>query len=295
MSDDAPPTEYKGLRGTLAIGKEVADLATKVLALVTVTVYLAGYLVSAGRLAEYGVPVTQLLDAQYLIAGLIPALLLWITFIVCYSAYRYVPLTDDSKTLSRVGYFVLILFVVLLIEELLASFSDVAVLRVNSAFDRYVIGPARAILGQATLWYLIGGARTGLFSRLAIFLKGRKGGAGDVYQHVLFLFVLSLVMIYGSYRAGIRLYAEIPQAYGGGSQLLVRLYVDRAKVPAKLLVATPGAETAGLVETVPLQLVFQTSNAFIVRTSGDRQTDAWILDARAVYAIRSTTTESKAP
>ena len=78
-------------------------MLSKAVPLVAGTIYLVGYFVIARYLADYGVPVTQLVSAQYLIAGMPPGVLLWFTLAVGYSAYRYAPKGEGRAQVGSYG------------------------------------------------------------------------------------------------------------------------------------------------------------------------------------------------
>jgi len=80
-----------------------ADRITKGFAVFAGTVYVAGYITIATRLALYGVPTTtRLIDAQYITAGFLPALLIWLTISIVISGYHYNPRrTDDGLPTRR--------------------------------------------------------------------------------------------------------------------------------------------------------------------------------------------------
>jgi hypothetical protein len=80
-------------------------------------------------------------------------------------------------------------------------------------------------------------------------------------------------------------YEELPQAYGGGKPLTVRLYVDGEQVQAELLEVNADPDQNAPVRTVPLNLVFGTSQEYVVVPIADEDERAWALNAGAVYAV----------
>ena len=81
---DAPSKKER-----LSFAKDLTDLLSQIVPLVAGTIHMAGYFITAGDLAEYGVAVTKLVDAQYFIAGMAPAALFLLTLAVICSAMRY--------------------------------------------------------------------------------------------------------------------------------------------------------------------------------------------------------------
>jgi hypothetical protein len=262
---------------------------SKAVPLVAGTIYLAGYLVTAERLADYGVSVTQLVNAQYFIAGVAPGALFWLTVLVGWSAYRRGARHANREAQYRVGVVVLALFFVLFLLELadvaLRRFADRRVLGPQSWLDVYVGTLLRITLAQAGFWYLIHGLRTRFFLELAYSLRHGRHDSG-VAQATLLVVLMAGAMMYRSYRESVGVYAAIPQAYGGARPLRVRLYVERSGVPAELLATGAGAgEPSALAYTRPVDLVFQTSDAFIVDPLHDGGRRAWTVYARAVRAV----------
>jgi hypothetical protein len=104
---------------------------------------------------------------------------------------------------------------------------------------------------------------------------------------LIYLLVMAAVMIYGSYKAMAQVYSAIPQAYGGARSLRVQLYVEREKIPLELLATNSGGEKTAMVYTVPVEMVFRASDAFIVSTVSNGARRVWTLDARIVHAVLS--------
>jgi hypothetical protein len=284
------PDAWGGAPAPLAVARELAEVLSKAVPLVAGTVYLAGYLVTAERLADYGVSVTQLVNAQYFIAGVAPGALFWLTVLVGRSAYRRGALRADRGAQGRVGLVVLALFGVLFVLDVagvtIARFTGRRVLGPQSWFDVYVGTLLRVALAQAGLWYLIHGLRTRLFLELGRSLRHGRHDSG-VAQATLFVIFLAAAMMYRSYRESVGVYAAIPQAYGGARPLRARLYVERSGVPAELLAGGAGdaGERSARAYTLPVDLVFQTSDAFIVDPLHDGGRRGWTVYARAVHAV----------
>ncbi|HYR91049.1 MAG TPA: hypothetical protein VE422_43735 [Terriglobia bacterium] len=284
----------------LALAKDLTDLLSKTVPLIAGTIYLAGYFITAGRLAEYGVAVTRFVDAQYFIAGVAPAALLLLTLAVICSAMRYRGKSDRLRTFNRMALVFTVLagvgVITAVVNAVLNRFWKLDFLAAESWFDLYVAMSFRAALGQVALWVLIAGLRSGLFTKLWKEFRTRDGVVEATQMVSVFLLILGVtagLMVYGTYGAIARFYTKIPQSFGGGKVLRVQLYVEREKTPAALL-ANSDVEKPGLVYTVPVSLVFQTADSFIV-DAGDGAGRVWILDARIVHAVVSSAKDLTIP
>jgi hypothetical protein len=261
---------------------------SKLVPLVAGTVYLVGYIVTARRLADYGVSVTQLLNAQYFTAGMAPGLLIWLTVIVSYSAFTNDPNANTTRAQNIVAWIILILFTAMIAFP----FLDRAVnwgwgFRISDRWrglDSYLFSPLQAVLGLCSLWYVITGIKTRLFARMATYQRERTRDGADAYQAPIMFVIIAIVSLSVTFWQTLRIYDAIPQAYGGGKPMNVRLYVERDKAPSQLIAAEPTNGDKLLVYSVPLKLIFQTSDSLIVAsTDGSRQ--VWIVDAHAVHAV----------
>jgi len=76
---------------SFALVRGFVENFAKGLTIYTGSVYLIGFLITAARLAQYGVASIKLIDAQYIAAGIMPGLFLWITVLVVVSASHYDP------------------------------------------------------------------------------------------------------------------------------------------------------------------------------------------------------------
>ena len=65
--------------GRWAVAKDLTDVLSKAVPLAAGMTYLIGYFVIALQFAEYKVPVTQLVNAKYFVAGLLSSMLFWLT------------------------------------------------------------------------------------------------------------------------------------------------------------------------------------------------------------------------
>ena len=89
--------------GVVAFVSAIADLLAryaKISAAVVGLVYGIGFLVTASRMAEYDIPVSTLISAQYLMAGLFPSAMLCLTAFVAFWGFRYRN-TDGLGPLGR--------------------------------------------------------------------------------------------------------------------------------------------------------------------------------------------------
>ena len=141
--------------------------------------------------------------------------------------------------------------------------------------------------GELALWLLIVGFGKGmLFSGIRVgispnelsHLVFRLGNAG-------FLLYFAFLLVLLAFGSGPDFFEELPQAYGGGKPLTVRLYVDSGKVPGELLDVGADADQDALAWTIPLDLIFGTSEEYVVDPMGDDKQRAWVLKADVVYAV----------
>jgi hypothetical protein len=286
-----PPSIGEKRPSRLAVAKDLTDLLAKAVPLIAGTIYLAGYFVTAGRLADYGVSVTQLVDAQYFIAGLAPGVLFWLTLVVVYSAFRYKPQGNVGQMQNLIGCLLLALFVIGALIEVaggvLDRYLNLRIFGMESWFDLYAMTLFRAALGQMALWFVITGLRTGFFARMIREYRARELDTSDVVMLVICVLIIAGGMVYSSYGAVVGWYTAIPQAYGGGRPLIIQLYVEREKTPTELLAVSAGTEEGALTYTVPVELIFKASTTFIVDPVDDATQRVWSLDARTVYAVLS--------
>ena len=273
-----------------------------------------GYIVVASRLARFGVSATQLFDAQYLVAGLLPGFVIWTSIIVITSASKYDPIVNLERTdtspnsgkqtvskwwtgynflLAVLGTSIMIGFLVFAVSAFFFGANNMIPLLIGPI--QFLLPLAIPIiitlilLAELALWVLIVQIRTRKrdFSKLD---EGR-GKIGHLVNRFLitsatFRDVLSLSLIFGLFVftpfSTTLVYDEIPQSYGGGKSSQVRLYVDPERVPSELL--DPTNVDGGPSRTVSLNLIFRTSTEYIVVpvNAGDK---AWLLGASSVYAL----------
>ncbi|VVB97147.1 Uncharacterised protein [uncultured archaeon] len=80
----------------------IIEQGAKPFAVFIATIYIIGYIVTSFHLAQYGVPIKSLIDAQYFAAGLLPGLLFWFTVCVTILAWNFNPRrTDKNHTPKR--------------------------------------------------------------------------------------------------------------------------------------------------------------------------------------------------
>jgi hypothetical protein len=279
-------TEGQEERSSLSIVQDhVAGLA-KDLAFYTGTIYVIGFLVTATRLAAYGVASVELVNTQYLVAGLMPGLFLWLTVLVVVSASRYEPLTEDGGWKTRWIWanvlFSMAVGILLVLPSILGERFDAAW---EGLYPEAV--PLVLLLGELALWILIVGFRQ---RRLRSWLlpsreMGRNLGTIARWAYGGYLVLSALLLIVFAPGSALDFYEELPQAYGGGKLLTIRLYVDGEQVPAELLEVNADPDQNAPVRTVPLNLVFGTSQEYVVVPIADEDERAWALNAGAVYAV----------
>jgi hypothetical protein len=270
----------------LELTKDLVDVFAKGVPVVAGLVYAVGYIVTARRLASYGVPATPLLSAQYFVAGLAPSLLIALTLAVVWSAVRYVRPPARGKALGLIPLVLLGLFVVGLAAELggalLYQHWGVSVFGPTSWLNVYALTLLRVAFSETALWYLIAGLRVGFFVELSKYSQD----SSDAVLIPVVLFAAASLIIF-AFRSSATAYASIPQAYGGAKPMTVRLYAEREKLPAELLPRSPVNAPTLLTYTTPLELVFQSSNVLIVRPIDDASRRVWTLDSRIVVSLVS--------
>ena len=266
--------------------------ATRTIAGFGAFVYIIGYAVTAQRLAQYGVSTTELLDAQYFVAGIVPGLMIWITVFVVISALRF-KLVSDNASQSIIHKWIWINFLVgipiflLIISGFIsADWFETAWLSIYPAQVPIIL-----LLGEISLWILIIGLKNGGFAKIIgmasnkslLFRRVLIIGCGI---HFLDLAVITFLTLVGIPLLGEQTYEAIPQAYGGGHSIIVELYANRQELPSELF--APQSEEITLAGsptyTLPVFLIFRTSNEIIVDPIGDCDIRAWVLKADAVFA-----------
>ena len=84
---------------------------------------------------------------------------------------------------------------------------------------------------------------------------------------------------------GPALYNELPQSFGGAKPIHLQFYIDKDKLPDELLdPAKNKTDTLGC-RTIPLILVFKTSEEYLVFPDQALNKRAWIIRADLVNAI----------
>jgi hypothetical protein len=265
----------------------VAGLA-KDLAFYTGTIYVIGFLVTGARLAAYGVASVELVNTQYLVAGLMPGLFLWITVLVVVSASRYEPRTEDGGWKTRWIWanvlFSMAVGILLVLPAILGERFDAAW---DGLYPEAV--PLVLLLGELALWILIVGFRQRQLRRWLLPSREMERNLGTIARWAYggYLVLSALLLIVFAPGSALDFYEELPQAYGGGKLLTVRLYVDGENVPTELLEPGHDPDQDALAWTIPLNLVFKTSEEFILVPLGDDEPQTWILKASEVHTIAS--------
>jgi hypothetical protein len=274
----------------LELTNDLVDVFAKGVPLVAGLVYAVGYIVTARRLASYGVPATPLLSAQYFVAGLAPSLLIALTVAVVWSAVRYNRPPAGGEAFSRIGLLIVALYFVGLAAELGGPILDrrlgLSLFGPTSWADLYALTILRITLAEAALWYLIAGLRTRFFVELAKYFPA-QGRASDAWMLPVFLLILAVPLITLAFGRAVRAYGAIPQAYGGAKPMTVRLFAEREKVPAELLPRGAVNPPTVLTYTAPLELLFQSSTVLIVRPIDDASRRVWTVDSRIVVSLVS--------
>lgn len=267
---------------SIGILRDSVENLAKFLTVFAGSIYVIGYFVTATRLAEYGVPSINFFEAQYIIAGIIPGIFLWLTILVLISAYRYVPYKPQEYgqgTKVSVWLIAYILwFITLVVFVVLAFVIDNFPLWLQFLF---------ILFGELSLWIIIVAIKYPTYAWEAAFRFAWKNSFGErmgVIVIIILLIAISIFTLYRMWPMGRDLYVSIPQAYGGGKPLPVILYVDDGKVPAELIDTKADGDVKPS-RTIPLHLVFRTSNEYIVDPIETDELKAWVIDTSAVFAM----------
>jgi hypothetical protein len=260
VTDDTPKDTFEAVRAFF-------EKYLKILPVFAGSFYIIGYIVTAIRLSQYNLPTIELLDAQYFFAGVLVGGVMWLTFFVVVSAHSYKNEEEDENTRSfrkKITAVIALFVIVLLIIDFLPIF------------------PNNIDLILSALIFL--GLEFGLFAAIIEYRDNTgKTERRSYWSNAWNLIFLLLLIVIGIDIAQ-SLYRNVPQVYGGGKPLSVRLYVDAKKVPGELIASNQTTESETPALTIPLHLVFRTSDEYIVDPIEDNQERAWIITASAVYA-----------
>lgn len=301
MGEDARETGTASAAKAVLVG---AEHLGKALTVIAASVYLLGYIVTASRLASYQASAPRLFDAQYFAAGLLPACFLWLVAFAVVHAWRY-DASDQRFGISHFRWFAAQVLALVVVAG-----GPVAYLVVFDPLERQVNLAAfamRVILGVVALaimlWIVIVGVRHRLllsaWNRLRRATNVRDIIWGTATGTALSALLLLLALMTWAVIPGVgdpaSFYSQLPQAFGGGRLVFAQLYVDVAAIPSELvskeISTSPGKAAAGAGEgnrqvraSVPVAILFQTPDEYIVYTgpSGFRQ--VWSIRADAVKA-----------
>lgn len=299
-----------GKKNPLTSLLEQVEKLVKPIAIFTGTFYVIGYVITAYRLDQYGVPTSKFIDAQYFVAGIMPGLFLWLTILIIVIAYRYVAYTKVTKAdgrirpkarttwnIARVIFAVVVLTWVLLGTVLEDRYYELWE-------STYPIGGICVIVfGELSLWIFVVVLRNWRdcwreiipvenkptvtkWEKFNRFINSLQTGFFFVILPATFTMLFIILMFIFIVPLSWEAYMSIPQAYGGGKPLTVVLYVDDSKVPTELLDTDPKSDMSLLPCTIPLHLVYRTSTEYIVAPIiEDGEQQGWVIEASAVYAL----------
>jgi hypothetical protein len=281
-------------RSSFGILIDLTERLAKPFAALIGTFYISGYIITAIRLDQYGVPTSKLVDVQYFVAGIVPGILLWITVFVVFSACRFVAYTvrDNGKFRATANWTRMrwLFVAVTTIWVLPMLFFDEASLEWYEYANRWLI----VVLGELSLWIIIIELRNwrhvwqgikpfgeNLIERLSSVLLS------IVVVIVIIIYPVVFTLSTPFYAGPLTwdLYMSIPQAYGGGKPLEVILVVDREKVPDELLDTESGTDITSPSRTIPLDLIFRTSTEYIVIPGEGKQQQGWMIHSSVVYTL----------
>ncbi|MHA2402321.1 MAG: hypothetical protein ACXADH_04955 [Candidatus Kariarchaeaceae archaeon] len=291
--------KYKDIKDFIENGIKLIPIAIGI-------IYLIGFIVTAIRLSEYQVPTIKLLDTQYITAGLPTSLLILITVLVILSAALINIESDYLKLPFRLlfyGIFLILLLLTIMFSKFyppLLSYLFVGPSYLSSIGTRLYpqIGLISLlfpiILTEFALWLAIFLFRRGRqptneeFPRLYLKIKRGLDKINPVFGfiHIGYILPFIFIVIVASWISVLpSLYSAIPQAYGGGKPIPVKLFVDAQKFPKELLDESEGTSPG---KTLCLNLIFRTSSEYILALPDDNENRAWVIDSDAIYAIVET-------
>lgn len=286
--------EMKRETSTLTVVLQFVEQLARPVGVVAGAIYVIGYIVTAARLASYGIFGIKFFDAQYLAAGLIPGFILLVTAVVVISAFHHNPLRPTGEKSSAWKWAHVVFWVPV-------GVMIIAIFLFREWFDefwvkaKFVNMPIAFVLGEFAMWILIVGFKNKIITS---WFKGRSLGVFSIILsigYIMYLLIFALIALILMPLVGIQMYAEVPQAYGGGKLLAVELYVDPVKVPRELLADRPKAEALNPARTRPLDLLFRTSDEYIVAVPEYGNRRAWVIDAAAVHTVTTQATTSAGP
>ncbi len=270
----------------------IIDQGAKPLAVLSATIYIIGYLVTSYHLSKYGVPIKNLIDAQYFAAGLLPGILFWVTMAVIFSSWMFNPrIIDQNNKAKPIWISANILAVILIvILKLMPPQKWIELFPMGLLFI--------FLLGELSIWIFIVFIPRELikwweFEASDIKIKTSKCKGFFVlffkcFALIIYIIVLLVIAVYTLVYiqfSGPIFYEQLPQAYGGGKLQPVQLYVDSQKIPSELLDANVSLVQGLPARTIPMYLIYQTSTEYIVRPINGIDQRVWTLKPDAVYAI----------
>jgi DNA polymerase III delta prime subunit len=284
MAHDTKESDGRGSKPS-AFGSvfEFAEYIAKAFTAFVGTIYVIGYIVTAARLAQYGVATTRLLDAQYLVAGLLPGLLVWLTALCLISAIFNEPPRGHSSA-GCLGLFILCCVVLALESLILFTPLGRSGSELRQSLLNATLVAVKFVLGELALWFLIVGWRTRYSSTLTAEFTRKGEGPATVLLSMAACVVLGAIALYQIPVLGWRVYNGLPQSYGGAKPLRIELYVDGTKVPGEMLATQADKDQSLPARTIPLNLILKTAEEYVVGPLGDGNRRVWVLKTEVVHA-----------
>lgn len=142
-------TMLEKIQKVLRSCSSIIEQGAKPFAVFIATIYIIGYIVISFHLAQYGVPIKSLIDAQYFAAGLLPGLLLWFTICVTILAWNFNPRRTDKSHTPKLKW---------LLANVLVGISIVVLIKFPEILSSklFTVGLLFIFpLGELSLWILI--------------------------------------------------------------------------------------------------------------------------------------------
>jgi hypothetical protein len=236
--------------------KELLEVGGKALLVIVGACYVIGIIVINIHLSRYGFHSLNLLQLNYVTAGmwaLSPILIL--VFVLAYILHTFFAELDQARSESRKGKLIVISFCVLFGV-------GGALLWLRRIVVSVGVGLGWKLLGLLGLGIVVGIFFWGSVDSLRA--KGSFLTVKSAVSTLQLIFMTALFfIIYLNYFAT-EFYKDLPPAFGGGRPHDVRFVVEPN---AKPFLENAGLQFASEVQTQPLQLIISTDREYVVLTS----------------------------
>ena len=302
----------------------LAPLAKIGAAIVTFT-YFLGFLVTAWRLYEYGITLSRLVDIQYLVVGAIPMTVLLMIAAAIYLGWHFAQVREGIGLEILVLAMIISVPLFWMYDQWKKGRVPVDELqRQMTQFVTQGAPWWFFVIGWLVLWAMTASTKKALYSIRMLKAGGdddqhpeAKADKDDSKQSetkhdeetsstktekrprssrikdlvvllsIYFIAVTILsVAVISTFPTMAHLYLNLPQTVGGGSPIVVEMYVDGSKAPPDLLSQPPIPDAKLAAKTVPLTLIYRTPDYYIVKAYASTPGPVWVLSSDNVYAVR---------